>query len=93
MLLLDEPSSGIAQRESEALGPLMLKIRDQLGASLLVIEHDLPLLSSVADRMIAMDLGSVIAMGTPQEVVHDPKVVASYLGDNEAAIARSGDRN
>ncbi len=93
VLLLDEPSSGIAQRESEALGPLMLKIRDQLGASLLVIEHDLPLLSSVADRMIAMDLGSVIAMGTPQEVVHDPKVVASYLGDNEAAIARSGDRN
>ncbi len=93
VLLLDEPSSGIAQRESEALGPLMLKIRDQLGASLLVIEHDLPLLSSVSDRMIAMDLGAVIAMGPPQEVVHDPVVVASYLGDNEAAIARSGDRN
>jgi branched-chain amino acid transport system ATP-binding protein len=93
VLLLDEPSSGIAQRESEALGPLMLKIRDQLGASVLVIEHDLPLLSSVSDRMIAMDLGRVIAEGTPQEVVHDPRVIASYLGDDEAAIARSGDRN
>ncbi len=92
VLLLDEPSSGIAQRESEALGPLMVKIRDQLGASLLVIEHDLPLLSSVSDRMIAMDLGAVIAQGSPEEVVHDPSVVASYLGDNEAAIARSGDR-
>ncbi len=93
VLLLDEPSSGIAQREAEALGPLMLKIRDQLGASVLVIEHDLPLLSSVSDRMIAMDLGRVIAEGTPQEVVHDPRVVASYLGEDETAIARSGDRN
>ncbi len=93
VLLLDEPSSGIAQRESEALGPLMGKIRDQLGASLLVIEHDLPLLSSVSDRMIAMDLGRVIAEGTPQEVVNDPQVVASYLGDDQTAIARSGDRN
>jgi branched-chain amino acid transport system ATP-binding protein len=92
VLLLDEPSSGIAQREAEALGPLMVKIRDQLGASLLVIEHDLPLLSSVSDRMIAMDLGRVIASGAPDEVVHDPHVVASYLGDDQAAIARSGDR-
>jgi branched-chain amino acid transport system ATP-binding protein len=93
VLLLDEPSSGIAQREAEALGPLMLKIRDQLGATLLVIEHDLPLLSSVSDRMVGMDLGRVIAVGTPEEVVNDPVVVASYLGDNEAAIARSGSGN
>ena len=50
VLLLDEPSSGIAQREAEALGPLLLRIRDSLGASILVIEHDLPLLTSVADR-------------------------------------------
>src|SRR4051794_27618573 len=92
VLLLDEPSSGIAQREAEALGPLMLRIRDQLQASLLVIEHDLPLLTSVSDRMIAMDLGRVIASGAPDEVVHDPQVVASYLGDDQAAIARSGDR-
>jgi branched-chain amino acid transport system ATP-binding protein len=92
VLLLDEPSSGIAQREAEALGPLMVKIRDQLGASLMVIEHDLPLLSSVSDRMIAMDLGRVIASGPPNEVVNDPHVVASYLGEDQAAIARSGDR-
>jgi ABC-type branched-subunit amino acid transport system ATPase component len=90
VLLLDEPSSGIAQREAEALGPLLLRIRDALGASILVIEHDLPLLTSVADRMVAMELGEVIAEGDPGEVVHDPKVVASYLGTNEAAIARSG---
>jgi branched-chain amino acid transport system ATP-binding protein len=90
VLLLDEPSSGIAQREAEALGPLLLRIRDSLGASILVIEHDLPLLTSVADRMVAMELGEVIASGDPSEVVHDPRVVASYLGTDEAAISRSG---
>ena len=92
VLLLDEPSSGIAQREAEALGPLLLRIRDSLGASILVIEHDLPLLTSVADRMVAMDLGEIIASGDPSDVVHDPRVVASYLGTDEAAIARSGGR-
>jgi branched-chain amino acid transport system ATP-binding protein len=92
VVLLDEPSSGIAQREVEALAPVLLRLRNEMGASLLVIEHDLPLLSSVSDRMIAMDLGRVIASGTPAEVVHDPDVVASYLGDDQSAIARSGDR-
>ncbi len=93
VLLLDEPSSGIAQREAEALGPLIQRLRDDLGASVLVIEHDLPLLTSIADRMVAMDLGTVVAQGPPHAVVHDPRVVAAYLGDNPAVIARSGDRN
>ncbi len=57
VLLLDEPSSGIAQREAEALAPMLRRVRDELGASLLVIEHDLPLLGSISDRMIALDLG------------------------------------
>jgi branched-chain amino acid transport system ATP-binding protein len=92
VLLLDEPSSGIAQREAEALGPLLLRIRDSLGASILIIEHDLPLLTAVADRLIAMELGAVIAEGDPSEVVHDPAVVSSYLGTDQAAIARSGGR-
>ena len=72
MLLLDEPSSGIAQRETEALGPLLLRIRDELGRALLVIEHDMPLMTSVADRLIAMDQGRVIAEGDPSDVLHDP---------------------
>jgi len=90
VLLLDEPSSGIAQREAEALAPLLLRIRDETGASLLVIEHDVPLLLSIADRVVALDLGEVVTEGTPAEVVNDPRVVASYLGTTEAAIGRSG---
>jgi ABC-type branched-subunit amino acid transport system ATPase component len=70
----------------------LLGIRETLGASILIIEHDLPLLTSVSDRMMAMDLGAVIAEGPPSDVVHHPAVVASYLGTDESAIARSGER-
>jgi branched-chain amino acid transport system ATP-binding protein len=90
VILLDEPSSGIAQRETEALGPLILRIRDQTGAAVIVIEHDMPLITAVSDRLVAMDQGAVIAAGPPAEVLHDPSVIASYLGTTESAIARSG---
>ncbi len=92
VILFDEPSSGIAQRETEALGPVLLQIRDGLGAALLVIEHDMPLVSSVSDRLIAMDQGRVIAEGTPDEVLNHPVVVESYLGSNADVFARSGAR-
>ncbi|MEA3075749.1 MAG: hypothetical protein QOF60_657 [Actinomycetota bacterium] len=90
VLLLDEPSSGIAQRETEALGPLLMRIKDEVGCSLLVIEHDMPLITAVSDTMIALELGAVIATGSPQEVVNHPRVVASYLGTDDKAINRSG---
>jgi ABC-type branched-subunit amino acid transport system ATPase component/MFS family permease len=90
VVLLDEPSSGIAQREAEALGPLLLRIRDALGASLLVIEHDMPLVTSIADRLIALDQGRMLTSGSADEVLHHPGVIASYLGDTQAVIARSG---
>ena len=90
VVLLDEPSSGIAQRETEALGPLLQRLRDGLGAALLVIEHDVPLVTGVADRIVAMDQGVVIADGLPDEVLSDGAVVASYLGSDRDAIARSG---
>src|SRR5207247_5759816 len=63
VILFDEPSSGIAQRETEALGPLLRKVRDLTGSSLLVIEHDMPLLTSLADEVIALDLGQVVTRG------------------------------
>jgi ABC-type branched-subunit amino acid transport system ATPase component len=90
VVLLDEPSSGIAQRETEALGPLLERLRDGLGAALIVVEHDVPLVTRVADRIVAMDQGAVIADGPPNEVLSDPLVVASYLGSDRHAIARSG---
>ncbi|HEY4378342.1 MAG TPA: ATP-binding cassette domain-containing protein, partial [Acidimicrobiales bacterium] len=90
VVLLDEPSSGIAQREAEALGPLLLRIRDELGASLLVIEHDMGLVSSVADRLVALDLGRVVTVGPPADVLAHPEVVESYLGGDPTVLARSG---
>jgi branched-chain amino acid transport system ATP-binding protein len=92
VLLLDEPSSGIAQRETEQLGPLLQRIQQELGASLLVIEHDMPLITSIADRLICLELGRVIAEGSPDEVINHPQVIASYLGmDTEVSvIERSG---
>ncbi|MCB1251222.1 MAG: MFS transporter [Acidimicrobiales bacterium] len=90
IVLLDEPSSGIAQRETEALGPLILKIRDTLGCAVVVIEHDMPLISTVSDRLVALDQGHVVTIGTPDEVLAHPEVVESYLGNTDAVIHRSG---
>jgi branched-chain amino acid transport system ATP-binding protein len=90
VLILDEPSSGIAQRETEALGPLLLRLQEELACSLLVIEHDMPLVTGIAHTMVALELGRVIATGTPSEVVNHPEVVASYLGTDERIVARSG---
>ena len=90
VLLLDEPASGIAQRETEALAQLLLRLRDELGITMIVIEHDLPMIMSIADRMIAMETGRIIAEGTPEQVSIDPLVVESYLGGDLRAIHRSG---
>jgi branched-chain amino acid transport system ATP-binding protein len=92
VIMFDEPSSGIAQRETEALGPLLLRIRDATNASLLVIEHDMPLITSISDEILALDLGRVITRGTAEEVVNDPRVIASYLGSSDDAVHRSGVR-
>lgn len=90
VVLLDEPSSGIAQREAEALAPLIEGLRDRLGATLLVVEHDLSLIGRVADRLVALDQGQVVATGTPAEVLEHPEVVAAYLGSGTTARDRSG---
>ena len=92
VLLLDEPSSGIAQRETEALGPVLLDIRDRTGAAIVVIEHDIPLVTAISDRLVAMELGAVIAVGEPDEVIGDPRVVSGYLGTDEAVVQRSGSK-
>ena len=80
MLLLDEPSAGLARAEAEALGPVLKGIRDATGAALVLVEHDVPLLRATCDRLIALDGGRIIATGTPAAVLDDPLVVRAYLG-------------
>jgi branched-chain amino acid transport system ATP-binding protein len=80
VLLLDEPSSGLAHAEAEALAPMLVDVRDRLGTSLVVIEHDVPLLRSVADRLVALDLGRVVASGPTDEVLRDPAVSRAFGG-------------
>jgi branched-chain amino acid transport system ATP-binding protein len=92
VLLLDEPSSGIAQRETEELGPLLQRIKYETGCSILIIEHDMPLISAVSDELVALDLGAVVTRGAPADVLAHPKVVESYLGTSEDVIQRSGHR-
>ena len=93
VILLDEPSSGIAQREVEALAPVVRRLRDEMGASLVIIEHDIPFVSAVSDRLLALDQGRIIAAGSPADVLAHPDVVESYLGTSDAAIVRSGERD
>jgi ABC-type branched-subunit amino acid transport system ATPase component/ABC-type branched-subunit amino acid transport system permease subunit len=89
LLLLDEPTAGVAQKETEAFGPLIESIRKELGASILVIEHDMPMVMSISDRIYCLEAGCVIAEGDPTSIRSNPAVIASYLGTDERAIARS----
>jgi branched-chain amino acid transport system ATP-binding protein len=80
LLLLDEPASGISQGETEALGPLLRDIKARTGATMLIIEHDMPLIMSLADRIYCLDAGENLSEGSPAEIQADPRVVEAYLG-------------
>ncbi|MFJ8739443.1 ATP-binding cassette domain-containing protein [Embleya sp. NPDC127516] len=90
VLCLDEPTAGVAQRETEALGPLLLRLRQELDAAMIVIEHDMPFMMSISDRLYCLGAGRVISEGTPEQVRSDPAVIAGYLGTDVRAIDRSG---
>jgi ABC-type branched-subunit amino acid transport system ATPase component/predicted MFS family arabinose efflux permease len=94
VLLLDEPSSGLAQAESEALATTIQRVRKETGCGILVVEHDLALITQVSDRLVAMELGRVMAQGAPAAVLGDPRVKDALLGSRGAAVAaRSGRRD
>lgn len=83
VLLLDEPLGGVDPRSIAEVIQLLLKIRSD-GMTLVVIEHNLEALTIIADRLIAMTLGKVIADGTPSDVMRDERLVRAYLGDDDA---------
>ena len=90
VVLLDEPSSGVAQREVEAMVGLLRNVRDRLDATMLVVEHDIAFIAELADRLVAMDRGAVLVSGTPREVLESPLVGEAFLGSDPLTLSRSG---
>jgi branched-chain amino acid transport system ATP-binding protein len=80
-LLLDEPIAGLNDSEVSRLGELLLALRKEFGLGILVVEHNMPFVSRLCDRLVVLDLGALIANGAPAEVLNDPKVMSSYLGE------------
>jgi ABC-type branched-subunit amino acid transport system ATPase component len=90
LLLLDEPTAGIAQREAEAFVPLLRRLHQVADTTIVLVEHDVPLVFELCSTVVVMELGRVVASGPPEEVRADPKALAAYLGASDEALMASG---
>ena len=90
LLLLDEPTAGIAQREAEAFAPLLRRLRDVADCTIVLVEHDVPLVFNLCSTVVVLEAGKVVSSGTPDEVSRDPRALAAYLGASAEALAVTG---
>jgi ABC-type branched-subunit amino acid transport system ATPase component/ABC-type branched-subunit amino acid transport system permease subunit len=90
LLLLDEPTAGIAQREAEAFVPLLRRLHQLADTTIILVEHDVPLVFALCTKVVMMETGRIVSTGTPEEVRRDPRALAAYLGASEEALAVSG---
>ena len=84
VLLLDEPAAGLSQEERRDFAELLRHLRDNLGRTIVLVEHDLHLVWRVADRITVLDAGAIVAEGVPAEIVGDPRVRALFTGKRDA---------
>ena len=89
ILFMDEPAAGLDERERSELVRIIRRLAKEWNMAILLIEHDVAMVSAVSDRMIALDFGSMIASGDPDEVRAHPSVVASYLGIDEVEVEQN----
>jgi branched-chain amino acid transport system ATP-binding protein len=92
LLLLDEPVAGMSVDESRDLAAVLLDIKEQLGVTQVLVDHDMAMVMGVSDRVLALDFGRVIARGTPEEIQANPDVITAYLGEDSGDKAPAASR-